>query len=417
MTMTGRTNTSCRLSGRSVSLFAHLRPTMAAFVASSSRPPSLMMYSLWLLSLPLWLNGSSVTIPAVEAVAATATATATAREPTIVGSAAGMHSLDLHPTEFFVERRRRRRQRARQRRLESIKNDGPSEQDDNDQDDIYNDEAMNDLPPEWFHPKVSAVYATLPKQDGSTLADYTVQHNNDDNHNDNDNVDESDVDLWMREQDFHNYRHLSRYERQYREKHGLELLHRFDTNYTALLSWTDDERKKHTTTTTTTTILTSTSTSNSSSVSSSSSSSRFLRQGTQQSGPYDPGASVRKGGRFNSFASAPLSQGYGTHYANVWVGSPRAQRKSVIVDTGSHYTAFPCKGCDSCGEEHHTDPYFDPDLSDTFRPLTCQECQLGANCKNHQCTFSQSYTEGSSWEAYQVSHTQRETRASQFGIS
>jgi len=29
--------------------------------------------------------------------------------------------------------------------------------------------------------------------------------------------------------------------------------------------------------------------------------------------------------------------------ATVWVGTP-PQRKSVIVDTGSHYTAFPCVG-------------------------------------------------------------------------
>jgi len=39
--------------------------------------------------------------------------------------------------------------------------------------------------------------------------------------------------------------------------------------------------------------------------------------------------------------TAPLFQGMGTHYADVWVGTP-PQRKSVIVDTGSHYTAFPC---------------------------------------------------------------------------
>ena len=44
-----------------------------------------------------------------------------------------------------------------------------------------------------------------------------------------------------------------------------------------------------------------------------------------------------------------------THYAHVYVGTP-AQRVSVIVDTGSHHTAFPCSGCKSCGK--HTDPYF-----------------------------------------------------------
>ncbi len=40
----------------------------------------------------------------------------------------------------------------------------------------------------------------------------------------------------------------------------------------------------------------------------------------------------------------PLHAGYGTHYAFMYVGTP-AQRVSVILDTGSHWTAFPCTGC------------------------------------------------------------------------
>ena len=40
---------------------------------------------------------------------------------------------------------------------------------------------------------------------------------------------------------------------------------------------------------------------------------------------------------------APLYPGYGTHFAYLYVGTP-PQRQSVIVDTGSHYTAFPCTG-------------------------------------------------------------------------
>jgi len=101
------------------------------------------------------------------------------------------------------------------------------------------------------------------------------------------------------------------------------------------------------------------------------------------------------------FQTSPLHQGYGTHYATLWVGTP-PQRKSVIVDTGSHYTAFPCKGCDNCGEEHHTDPYFDPDHSETQKTLSCDKCEAGAKCTAKRCQLSQSYTEGSSWKAYQV---------------
>lgn len=101
----------------------------------------------------------------------------------------------------------------------------------------------------------------------------------------------------------------------------------------------------------------------------------------------------------------PLFQGYGTHYATVWVGTP-PQRKSVIVDTGSHFTAFPCVGCKNCGEEHHTDSYFDPSKSTTFMQLGCDECEGVSRCQQSnagdRCVFSQSYTEGSSWSAYQA---------------
>jgi hypothetical protein len=39
-----------------------------------------------------------------------------------------------------------------------------------------------------------------------------------------------------------------------------------------------------------------------------------------------------------------LYQGYGTHYVDLWCGTP-PQRQTVIVDTGSGVTAFPCSGC------------------------------------------------------------------------
>jgi len=96
---------------------------------------------------------------------------------------------------------------------------------------------------------------------------------------------------------------------------------------------------------------------------------------------------------------SPLFMGIGTHYAHVYVGEP-PQRVSVIVDTGSHHTAFPCSGCKSCG--HHTDPYFDPSKSKSLRWLECHECVASARCVQHKCQVSQSYTEGSSWKAYQM---------------
>ena len=45
----------------------------------------------------------------------------------------------------------------------------------------------------------------------------------------------------------------------------------------------------------------------------------------------------------------PLFEGMGTHYAFLYIGTPTKQRISVIVDTGSHHTAFPCIGC-NCGQ-------------------------------------------------------------------
>ncbi len=87
----------------------------------------------------------------------------------------------------------------------------------------------------------------------------------------------------------------------------------------------------------------------------------------------------------------PLYQGYGTHFSYVYIGTP-PQRQSVIVDTGSHFTAFPCVGCQQCGS--HTDNYWDPKNSTTANVQKCNGGDL--------CTFGQSYSEGSSWRAYKV---------------
>ena len=86
----------------------------------------------------------------------------------------------------------------------------------------------------------------------------------------------------------------------------------------------------------------------------------------------------------------PLYPGYGTHFSYVYVGTP-PQRQSVIIDTGSHYTAFPCTGCSQCGQ--HTDAYWDMKNSSTM---------VIPKCNNQPCVISQSYSEGSSWKAIKV---------------
>ena len=93
------------------------------------------------------------------------------------------------------------------------------------------------------------------------------------------------------------------------------------------------------------------------------------------------------------YSEAPLYRGYGTHFVYVWAGTP-PQRVSVIVDTGSHHTAFPCKGCAECGK--HTDNYFDPAKSTTANVQ---------KCNGQKCNLSQRYTEGSSWRAFVVKDT------------
>jgi hypothetical protein len=99
-----------------------------------------------------------------------------------------------------------------------------------------------------------------------------------------------------------------------------------------------------------------------------------------------------------------LYHGYGTHYADVWIGTP-PQRQTVIVDTGSSLTAFPCSGCNDCGAPtYHIDGYFSHEDSSTFHKTACGECQRGScsSSGDQQCKISMSYQEGSSWYAFEA---------------
>ncbi|VEU33798.1 unnamed protein product [Pseudo-nitzschia multistriata] len=123
----------------------------------------------------------------------------------------------------------------------------------------------------------------------------------------------------------------------------------------------------------------------------------------------------------SSNVTIPLHAHSGTWHVHVYVGSP-PQRQTLIVDTGSKAMAFPCKTCETCTEccGSHASPYFDPFQSTTHRITKCGDCLLegiskcplysfgldsslqGAEGNSNFCTFTQRYTEGSSWTATEV---------------
>jgi len=106
--------------------------------------------------------------------------------------------------------------------------------------------------------------------------------------------------------------------------------------------------------------------------------------------------------------SSSLYQGYGTHYVDLWIGTP-SQRQTVIVDTGSSITAIPCNDCNNCGaDEFHTDGLYNEDRSSSFEIVTkCEECALHGSCDttSHdtpRCMKRSIYAEGSGWTAHEV---------------
>jgi len=89
----------------------------------------------------------------------------------------------------------------------------------------------------------------------------------------------------------------------------------------------------------------------------------------------------------------------GYYYVDLRVGTPPT-KQTVIVDTGSGLTAFPCAGCEHCG--HHIDSYFDYRLSSTSRRIGCSENVPCNSCKSDHCQYYQGYAEGSSISGFLV---------------
>lgn len=142
------------------------------------------------------------------------------------------------------------------------------------------------------------------------------------------------------------------------------------------------------------------------------------------------------------YNTGALYQGYGTHYIDLWIGSPIPQRQTMIVDTGSSITAFPCSGCNDCGnsasasttaassssssslapqqhgKSYHTDDVYQTSKSTSYIEKQCTRdahllkkdvCDYGycikapftngSNANIGRCEVTTSYAEGSSWTA------------------
>ena len=120
---------------------------------------------------------------------------------------------------------------------------------------------------------------------------------------------------------------------------------------------------------------------------------RYLQEGANK---YDNDV-----GRFET--GTEVYQGYGAHYIDLWVGTP-PQRQTVLVDTGSSSTAFPCNKCHDCGQGYHMDKIFNYSLSHSYKQLTCDECLRGTcSLKKDECDLHLSYAEGSTWDALEAS--------------
>lgn len=88
-------------------------------------------------------------------------------------------------------------------------------------------------------------------------------------------------------------------------------------------------------------------------------------------------------------------------YANVYIGGfNNTSKQSLIVDTGSGLTCFPCEGYwKHCGK--HLNKYFPLDSSGTKEILDCNKNSCGW-VDGNKWSFSIRYGEGSSYSGFWV---------------
>jgi hypothetical protein len=198
-----------------------------------------------------------------------------------------VYQLELRPTGVLLEERRQRQRRSQRRQQATPKSNSTYDDDVNDNDMM---DGELEIPRSWLHPWTRAVYATLHLQLEESFS-------------------ETYATAVAAYADFCKYRHLSRFERHLRTELEWDLHPHWHGNYSDTPFYNPQVDSDH--------------------------QQRQIRRELLES---------MIGGRFDNYQGVPLSQGYGTHYVHLWVGSPIPQRQSVIVDTGSHFTGFPVKG-------------------------------------------------------------------------
>ena len=96
------------------------------------------------------------------------------------------------------------------------------------------------------------------------------------------------------------------------------------------------------------------------------------------------------------------------YYANLYLGTPPI-KQSYIIDTGSSITTAPCQPfCQNCGK--HLNSYYTVNNTDSVVSCDSSQCSMvqSSSCnKEKQCTFSISYSEGSSLSGIFINETIR----------
>nr|CCA24840.1 aspartyl protease family A01B putative [Albugo laibachii Nc14] len=99
------------------------------------------------------------------------------------------------------------------------------------------------------------------------------------------------------------------------------------------------------------------------------------------------------------FNRVSLGIGYGTYYIDLYIGIP-LQKASLLLDTTSQHTVFPCKNCVACAD--HMDPYYDIAKSQTSNFTKCGAENVCNSCEDEKCRVEQSYSDGSFWSGLVV---------------